>query len=155
MITSAGVVLFRRSAREIEVLLGHMGGPFWARRDQGAWTIPKGECEPGEDERTVALREFREETGYEVPVPVGQLVDLGTFSQSRRKSLRVWAAEGDLDPDTITSNTFQIEWPPGSGRQRAFPEIDRAAWFGLDAARTKVVAGQVAVIDRLRAMLEG
>jgi predicted NUDIX family NTP pyrophosphohydrolase len=148
---SAGVLLYRRGSDGVEVLLGHMGGPFWARKDAGAWTIPKGGCDPGEEPIAAARREFREELGTEVPSH--RLIELGTFEQSRRKMVSVWAAEGDLDEDAIVSTTFPLEWPPRSGRMQQFPEIDRAAWFALDDARTKVITGQIAVLDRLDEVL--
>lgn len=145
--SSAGIVLFRRRRDDVEVLLGHMGGPFWSRKDAGAWTIPKGEFGPDDDPFEAARREFAEELGH--PVPAGPVVDLGEVSQTR-KTVRAWAVEGDLDTSSVVSNTFEIEWPPRSGRTATFPEIDRAEWFDLDTARTKVVAGQVALLDRLR-----
>lgn len=144
---SAGLLLFRRRGASIEVLLGHMGGPFWAGKDAGAWSIPKGECDPEEDPFSVALREFREEIGLDLPAM--EFVDLGPVEQSRAKVVHVWAAEGDLDLRDSVSNTFALEWPKGSGTIRDFPEIDRVAWLDIDTARTKVVRGQVAVLDRL------
>jgi predicted NUDIX family NTP pyrophosphohydrolase len=141
------VLLYRRHGDIVEVLLGHMGGPFWARKDDRAWTIPKGTCGPDEEPFAAAIREFREELG--IDVPSSSFAELGTFEQSRQKLVTVWAAEGDLDATSIVSNTFPLEWPPSSGRLEQFPEIDRAAWFELDAARAKVVWGQVAVLDRL------
>ena len=149
---SAGIVLWRRNGDAIEVLLGHMGGPYWARKDLGAWTIPKGEIDSGEEPLAVALREFQEELG--VPVPAGELVDLDEVRQSGGKIVRAWAVEGDLDPATAVSNTFQLEWPPGSGRMQSFPEIDRVAWFDAPTARTKVVTGQRALIDRVGSRIE-
>jgi predicted NUDIX family NTP pyrophosphohydrolase len=142
------VLLHRRTADgRVEVLLGHMGGPFWARKDDGAWSIPKGEHGADEIPFDVALREFAEELGS--PVPATEFVPLGQVRQGSGKLLTVWAAEGDLDATAATSNTFQLEWPPRSGRIQEFPEIDRAAWFGLDEARVKLVKGQVAFLDRL------
>lgn len=145
---SAGIVLYRRVSwtGEIEVLLGHMGGPFWARKDAGAWSIPKGEYGPDEDPLAAARREFQEELG--LPLPDGDLVDLGEVRQSR-KAVRAWAVEGDLDPATAASNTFEIEWPPRSGKIATFPEIDRYEWFDLPTARTKLVVGQLALLERL------
>ena len=158
---SAGVLLFRRgeapsSGREyasgsVEVLLGHMGGPFWAGRDDGAWSIPKGEHGADEEPRDVALREFAEEMG--TPAPVTDLVPLGEVRQSGGKRLTAWAAEGDLDAVTVVSNTFALEWPPRSGRLQEFPEVDRAAWMPLDEAREKLVRGQVPLLDRLLDLL--
>ena len=146
--TSAGLLLHRRGPDGgIEVLIGHMGGPFWARKDAGAWSIPKGEHGPDEEPRDVALREFAEELG--APAPVTDLVPLGEVRQSGGKRLTVWAAEGDFDAAGAVSNTFSLEWPPRSGRVREFPEIDRAAWTTLDEARVKLVQGQVPLLDRL------
>ena len=146
--TSAGILLYRiGSDGGLEVLLGHMGGPFWARKDDGAWSIPKGEHGPDEEPIAVAKREFEEELGS--PVPTSELVPLGELRVTSGKVLTVWAGEGDLDATTTRSNTFELEWPPRSGRMQEFPEIDRAAWFGLDEARTKLVKGQVAFLDRL------
>jgi len=145
--TSAGIVLYRRLPEGgFEVLLGHMGGPFWARKDAAAWSIPKGEYEPGDDALAAARREFEEELGH--PLPDGQPIDLGEVRQSR-KVVRAWAVEGDLDPATASSNTFEIEWPPGSGKLAAFPEIDRFEWFDPATARTKLVKGQIPLLDRL------
>jgi predicted NUDIX family NTP pyrophosphohydrolase len=146
--TSAGILLYRVRPAGPEVLLGHMGGPFWEKKDDGAWSIPKGEHGPDEDPLAVARREFEEELGS--PVPVEQLVALGALRVTSTKVLAVWAAEGDLDAAAARSNTFELEWPPRSGRVQEFPEIDRAAWFGLGEARTKLVKGQVPFIDRLR-----
>jgi predicted NUDIX family NTP pyrophosphohydrolase len=131
----------------VEVLLGHMGGPFWARKDAAAWSIPKGEYGPGEEPFEVAQREFLEELGS--PVPAESYVPLGELRQSSAKRLTVWAARGDLDVTTAVSNTFSLEWPPGSGRLQEFPEIDRAAWFPVEDARLRLVTGQVPLLDRL------
>jgi len=145
--TSAGLLLYRKKP-DLQVLLGHMGGPFWARKDDGAWSIPKGEYGPGEDPFAVALREFEEELGS--PVPASEFVALGEGRASSGKVLTVWAAEGTFDVATAVSNTFDLEWPPRSGRVQSFPEIDRAAWFDLDEARRKLVTGQLPFLDRLR-----
>lgn len=145
--TSAGVLLYRRRNSGIEVLVGHMGGPFWARKDDAAWSVPKGEYGAGEEPFAVALREFEEELGS--PVPAGDFLPLGEVRQSGAKVLTVWAAEGDLDAAAARSNTFSLEWPPRSGRLQEFPEIDRAAWLPVDEARTKLVRGQVPLLDRL------
>ena len=146
--TSAGIVLYRGCADgTVEVLLGHMGGPYWARKEAGAWTIPKGEVEPGEDLLAVARREFREELG--VSVPSGAITDLGEIRQSSGKTVRAWAVKGDLDATAIVSNTFDLEWPPKSGRIQTFPEIDRAAWFDLESAHSLIVHGQRPLLDRL------
>lgn len=144
---SAGIVLYREVDGRVQVLLGHMGGPFWARKDSGAWTIPKGEYDANEDELAAARREFEEEIG--MPVPATSFVDLGEVRQSGGKVVRAWAADGDLDAATAESNTFEIEWPPKSGRVQTFPELDRVEWFELDTARTKIVAAQRAFLDRL------
>jgi predicted NUDIX family NTP pyrophosphohydrolase len=150
--TSAGLLLYRRHPeRGVEVLVGHMGGPFWARKDAGAWSIPKGEHGLDEEPRDVALREFAEEMG--TPAPVTDLVPLGEVRQSGGKRLTAWAAEGDLDAAAAVSNTFTLEWPPRSGRLQEFPEIDRAAWMPLDEAREKLVRGQVPLLDRLLDLL--
>jgi predicted NUDIX family NTP pyrophosphohydrolase len=145
--TSAGILLWRRGDGGIEVLLGHMGGPFWARKDDGAWSIPKGEHGPDEQPLAVARREFEEELGS--PVPAADLVPLGERRVTSGKLLTVWAAEGDLAAEACRSNTFELEWPPRSGRMQEFPEIDRAAWFGVGEARSKLVKGQVPFLDRL------
>jgi predicted NUDIX family NTP pyrophosphohydrolase len=148
---SAGIVLYRLNDGTIEVLLGHMGGPFWARKDAGAWTIPKGEYEPGDDPLVAARREFREEIG--VPVPATEFVDLGEVRQSGGKLVRAWAARlgdlADLDPASAVSNTFHMEWPPRSGRMQTFPELDRVDWFDLETAATKVVSAQRDFLERL------
>ena len=148
MRTSAGILLYRMAPAGPEVLLGHMGGPFWARKDDGAWSIPKGEHGPDEEPLAVARREFAEELGS--PVPTAALIPLGELRVTSGKALTVWAGEGDLDAAAAVSNTFELEWPPRSGRVQEFPEIDRAAWFGLDEARAKLVKGQVPFLDRLR-----
>jgi predicted NUDIX family NTP pyrophosphohydrolase len=150
---SAGILLYRRRGEAVEVLLVHPGGPFWARRDRGAWSIPKGEVEPGEDPLAVAVREFEEETGR--PPPAAGLLPLGEVRQRGGKLVAAWAAPGDLDPAAVTSNTFTLEWPPGSGRRREFPEVDRAGWFDLATARDKLVAAQAELVDRLAAALAG
>ena len=144
---SAGILLYRVKHGAREVLLVHPGGPFWARRDAGAWSIPKGEYEHGDDPRTGARREFEEETG--AALPPGELIDLGSVKQKGGKVVSAWAAEGDLDADAVRSNTFTMEWPPRSGQEVEFPEIDRAGWFGVDAAREKLVAAQAEFLDRL------
>ena len=148
--TSAGLVLYRRETR-LQVLHGHMGGPFWARKDDGAWSIPKGEYGAGEDAFTAARREFAEELGS-APPQDGYL-ELGEVRQANGKVVTAWAVEGDLDADAIVSNTFDLEWPPRSGRHQSFPEVDRAAWFDLEAARPKLVKGQSEFLDRLAATL--
>lgn len=149
---SAGILLFRRSGGELEVLLGHMGGPFWRRKDGGAWSVPKGLLEPGEDHQTAARREFTEELG--VPVPDGELVALGTEQQRAGKVVTLWAIEADLDVSAVQPGTFEMEWPPKSGRTQSFPEVDRAEWIGIEAGRAKLVDGQRAFLDRLIAAIE-
>ncbi|HYN32461.1 MAG TPA: NUDIX domain-containing protein [Ilumatobacteraceae bacterium] len=148
---SAGIVLYRTTAGPVEVLLGHMGGPYWARRDVGAWTIPKGEYEAGEDPFAAACREFEEEIGRRVPAT--SFVDLGEVRQSGGKVVRAWAAEGDLDPATAVSNTFEMEWPLRSGTMQTFPELDRVAWFDVPSAVVKIVSGQRELVERLVTML--
>jgi predicted NUDIX family NTP pyrophosphohydrolase len=148
---SAGILLYRVRDGGVEVLLGHPGGPFFGRAEAGNWSIPKGEPSPDEVEMEVtARREFEEETGH--PVPAGPLVDLGTVQQKGGKVVYAWAAEGDLDPASATSNTFSFEWPPFSGRIKTYPEIDRVEWFGPEEARRRIKAAQVPLLDRLDAI---
>jgi predicted NUDIX family NTP pyrophosphohydrolase len=149
--TSAGLLLWRRRKGRVEVLLAHPGGPPWAKKDLGHWTIPKGEIEEGEELFAVALREFAEETGH--PAPEGPLVDLGEIRQKSGKVVLGWAAEGDLDAAAAVSNTYDMEWPPRSGRTQSFPEIDRVEWFDLDEARRKLKDAQVPFLERLEAAL--
>jgi predicted NUDIX family NTP pyrophosphohydrolase len=143
---SAGILMYRRPGRGLQVLLVHPGGPFWARKDLGAWSIPKGEYAEGEDPLAVARREFAEELGAE---PAGDFWELGELVQPSRKVVTVWAVEGDFDVAGLKSNTFELEWPPKSGRKAQFPEVDRAEWFAPDQARTKILPGQREFIDRL------
>ncbi|MGA9160339.1 MAG: NUDIX domain-containing protein [Actinomycetota bacterium] len=145
--TSVGILLWRRRKDRLEVLLGHPGGPYFAGKDADHWTVLKGEVEPGEDLVAVARREFAEETGH--PVPDGPLIDLGEIRQKSGKRVLAWAVNGDLDPETAVSNSFEMEWPPRSGRVREFPEIDRVAWFDLGEARMKIKAAQAPFLDRL------
>jgi predicted NUDIX family NTP pyrophosphohydrolase len=150
---SAGLLLFRRKGRakaDVEVLLIHPGGPFWTRRDDGAWSIPKGVIGEGEDPLAAARREFTEETGH---TPEGDAVPLGVVKQPGGKWVRVWAIAGDWDPSLLSSNLFSMEWPPRSGRMQSFPEADRAAWFDLPEARRKILKGQAGFLDRLEALL--
>ncbi|MFE1298047.1 NUDIX domain-containing protein [Streptomyces sp. NPDC058733] len=144
---SAGLLLFRRAPGGPEVLLGHMGGPFFAKKDAGAWTVVKGEYDPDEPAWEAARREFREELG--LAPPDGEAVPLGEVRQSGGKTVTAWAVEADLDPDAVTPGTFVMEWPPRSGRMREFPELDRVAWFALDEARAVIVRAQTAFLDRL------
>ena len=145
---SAGILLHRAGAGGTEVLLVHPGGPYWAKRDHGAWSIPKGEYEDGEDARACALREFAEELGTPAP-DAAELVDLGEVRQKNGKVVTAWALEGDLDAAAIRSNTFSVEWPPRSGRTQEFPEVDRAEWFRLAEARERILPAQAALLDRL------
>jgi len=139
--------MFRKSAEGVEVLLGHMGGPLWARRDAAAWSVPKGEYGPDETAEDAARREFTEELG--LPAPSGRFVPLGEVRQSGGKVVTVWAVEGDLDPASIVPGTFDMEWPKGSGQVRSFPEMDRVAWLDPATAREKIVAAQREFLDRL------
>ncbi len=145
---SAGILLLRERDGEPQVLLVHPGGPFWANKDAGAWSIPKGEYEEGDDPRDCARREFEEELGTPLP-PTTELRELGAVRLRSGKQVTAYAAEGDLDADAITSNTFTMEWPPRSGVRREFPEVDRAGWFGLDEAREKLNPAQAKLLDRL------
>ena len=140
---SAGIVLYRVGDGGLEVLLVHPGGPFWAKKDLGVWSIPKGEYEPDEDPQACALREFEEETGTRLPET--KLIELGAVVQKGGKEVTAWAARGDLDPASIRSTSFTMQWPPRSGREQEFPEIDRAEWF----AREKLVGAQAELLDRL------
>ena len=145
---SAGILLYRRTNGEPEVLLVHPGGPYWEKKDLGAWSIPKGEYDDAEDPRACALREFEEELGARPPE--GELAALGSAKQSGGKVVTAWAIEGDLDPAGARSNTFTLEWPPRSGVMREFPEVDRADWFTLDDARQRINPAQAVFLDRLR-----
>ncbi len=149
---SAGLLMYRRAGGELQVLLAHPGGPFFRHKDEGAWSIPKGEVGPGEDLLAAAVREFGEEIGV---VPTGPFLALTPVKQKGGKLVHAWAFEGDCDPSSISCNTFTIEWPPRSGRHEEFPEIDRAGFFGLDEARRKVNAGQVPLIDELERIVGG
>jgi predicted NUDIX family NTP pyrophosphohydrolase len=144
---SAGLLLYRRRGTDVELLIAHMGGPFWARKDAAAWSVPKGEHEEDEEPLAAARREFAEELGS--PPPSGEPIELGEVRQSGGKRVRVWALEGDLDADAIVPGTFDLEWPPRSGRIQAFPEVDRAAWVDPDTAREKLVKAQVPFVDLL------
>jgi len=148
---SAGLLMYRRNASgDIEVLLAHPGGPFWKNKDAGAWSIPKGEYETPEEPLAAALREWAEETGFAAPPPY---LPLGEIRQKNGKHVIAWAFEGDCDPARLVSNTFEIEWPPKSGRMQSFSEIDRVQWFGLDEARAKINAAQAAFVDKLAKLL--
>jgi predicted NUDIX family NTP pyrophosphohydrolase len=150
---SAGILLFRRRPDGVEVLLGHMGGPFWAGRDSAAWSVPKGEYDADEDAKQAAQREFEEELG--VPVPTADLIDLGSVRQSGGKVVTVWAGEGEIDLDSVVYGTFRVEWPRGSGRFQDFPELDTVEWLDLSDARDKIIAAQQAFLDRLAEHLGG
>ena len=147
---SAGLLLYRRPSGRLEIFLAHPGGPFWHHRDAGAWTIPKGVAEAGEETLAAACREFAEETGVR---PVGPFLPLGSIRQKAGKLVHAWAWEGDADPDQVTSNTMQTEWPRGSGHLLTFPEVDRCAWFDARSARGKINPAQAALIDRLELAL--
>ena len=147
---SAGILPYRPRGG-LEVLLGHPGGPFWSRKDAGVWTIPKGLVHAGEDLLAAALREFKEETGFTAHAP---FIDLQPVKQKSGKTVHAFACEGDFDPQKLKCNTFEIEWPPRSGKRTSFPEIDRIAWFGLDAAREKILAYQRPFLDELERRLE-
>lgn len=148
---SAGLLLFRHPGPALEVLIGHMGGPFWARRDQAAWSIPKGEHGDEEEPLAAAVREFEEELGR--PAPAGPYLSLGEVRQAGGKTVTAWAVEADLDPGTVVPGTFRMEWPRGSGRVQEFPELDRVAWLPLDRAGGKLVAGQRVFLERLATLL--
>jgi predicted NUDIX family NTP pyrophosphohydrolase len=149
---SAGLLLFRRSDGRLEVLLAHPGGPYWVNRDAGAWTIPKGAGNAGEELLVTARREFAEETGLR---PEGPFLPLGSVRQKAGKLVHAWACEGEADPSALVSNTMWAEWPPGSGRRVEFPEVDRCAWFSPEEARAKLNPAQAEFIDRLEAALAG
>jgi predicted NUDIX family NTP pyrophosphohydrolase len=148
---SAGLLMFRIKNGALELLLCHMGGPFWKKKDSGAWTIPKGEYEEGEEPFDTARREFFEETGF---TPEGTFIQLTSLKQSGGKLISAWAFEGDCDVSKLTSNTFEIEWPPHSGKISSFPEIDHAEWFPPDLAREKILKGQIGFIDELCRILK-
>ena len=149
--TSAGLLMFRRGSEGVEVFLVHPGGPFWARKEEGAWSIPKGEYTPGEDPFESARREFQEETGFEAG---GDFIPLTPRKQPSGKIVNAWAFEGDGDASAIKSNTFSMEWPPRSGKKQEFPEVDRAGWFTIQAAKEKILKGQAPFLDELNEILE-
>ena len=148
---SAGILLYRFREGVLEVLLAHPGGPFWAKKDAGAWTIPKGEIGDAEEPLAAARRELREETGLDLD---GEFIALTAVRQKSGKWVHAWALEGDCDPAAIHSNTFSVEWPPKSGKRRDFPEIDRAAWFAIPEARTKILPAQIPLLDELKSLLQ-
>ena len=153
MRVSGGILLYRRTDGDLQVLLAHPGGPYFKDREAGHWTIPKGEPDPDEAMLDAAVREFLEETG--VPLPVGMRLELGSITQKGGKVVHAWAVEGDLDPEVAHSNVFEVEWPPRSGRMQSFPEIDRVAWFDTTEARRRIKEAQALLIDRLEATLAG
>jgi predicted NUDIX family NTP pyrophosphohydrolase len=148
---SAGILLYRFRAGDLAVFLVHPGGPFWRKKDAGAWSLPKGEYKQGDDPLEAAKREFHEETGF--AAPAGEYISLGELRQLGGKLVTAWAAEGDCAAEQIRSNTFPLEWPPKSGRVQQFPEVDRAGWFPLAEARAKILSGQIPFLDRLAARL--
>jgi predicted NUDIX family NTP pyrophosphohydrolase len=150
--TSAGILVYRQEAGGLEVFLVHPGGPFWAKKDLGAWSIPKGEFTADEDPLEAAVREFGEETGTFVK---GDFIPLNPLKQPSGKTVFAWALKGDLDSKAVRSNTFSMEWPPGSGRQEEFPEVDRAGWFPLNLARKKLLKGQIPFLDQLEQLILG
>jgi predicted NUDIX family NTP pyrophosphohydrolase len=147
---SAGILVFKRSTRGVEVFLVHPGGPFWAKKDAGAWSLPKGEYAEDEDPFAAAKREFQEETGLKVE---GSFLPLGTVKQPGGKTITAWSVAAKPDPSLVRSNTFHMEWPPKSGRTQEFPEIDKAAWFSLEEARKKILKGQIDFLERLADVL--
>ena len=149
---SAGLLLYRRRGESLEVFLVHPGGPFWAKKDLGAWSIPKGEYVEGEEALAAARREFEEETGFPAPL---ETLDLGEVKQAGGKIVRAWAAEGDCDPQKLVSNECQVEWPPRSGRMIDIPEVDRAGWFSMEEARQRILKSQEPFIERLEAAMGG
>ncbi|MGH7157027.1 MAG: NUDIX domain-containing protein [Candidatus Saccharimonadales bacterium] len=149
---SAGLIVFRRTSDGPEVLIAHMGSPWWAKKDIGAWSIPKGEIEEGEDALQTAKREFAEELG--LPSPKGEYIQLGVIEQHNNKTVAAWAIEANVDASSIKSNTFKVEWPPKSGKMQDFPEIDRAEWFSLSEAAKRVVRGQAELFERLAKHLD-
>jgi predicted NUDIX family NTP pyrophosphohydrolase len=150
---SAGVLLYRRRGEEVEFLLVHPGGPFWRRKDTGAWSIPKGQVEDEEEPRACAIRELEEELGPAPELDPEELMELGSIRQKAGKLVEAWAAEADFDPATLASNTFSMEWPPRSGGEQEFPEVDRAEWFSLEKAREKILPAQAELLDRLAGKL--
>lgn len=152
---SAGILLFRRGSDATEFLLVHPGGPFWTKKDAGAWSIPKGQIEAEEEPRACAIRELEEELGPAPELDPEQLIELGSIKQRAGKVVEAWAAEADFDPATLASNTFSMEWPPRSGNEQEFPEVDRADWFDLTTAREKILPAQAELLDRLLERLNG
>jgi len=153
MKTSAGLLVYRIRSKRLEVFIAHMGGPLWAKKEKRAWSIPKGEVDPGELPLAAALREFGEETG--MTPPSTELINLGEFQQSVKKRIMIWACEGDLDAKSLISINFSMEWPPGSGDIREFPEVDRGEWFTIKDASERVIKGQIQVLEALETLLAG
>ena len=149
---SAGLLMFRIRDGEIQVFLVHPGGPFWTRKEEGVWSIPKGEVDPGEGELTAAKREFEEETGVR---PEGEFLPLGVIKQKSGKLVQAWAFEGDCNPASVKSNAFQMEWPPHSGKKQEFPEIDRAEFFEIEAAKRKINPAQAPLLEELKRLVSG
>jgi predicted NUDIX family NTP pyrophosphohydrolase len=149
--TSAGLLMYRKREGQLEALLVHLGGPFWKKKESGAWFVPKGEINPGEDELAAAQREFQEETGL---VPVGEFLTLGSVKHKSGKTVTAWAFAGDCDPGSLQSNTFEMEWPPKSGKRAQFPEIDRAEFFTIERAREKMHPAEFELLTRLEQLLE-
>ncbi|MGE0056852.1 MAG: NUDIX domain-containing protein [Dehalococcoidia bacterium] len=147
---SGGLLMYRIRDGELQVLLGHPGGPFWTKKDLGAWSIPKGEIDEGEEPLQTAIREFEEETGFRVD---GMFLPLSEVRQSGGKTVHAWAVEGDIDPATLTSNTFSLEWPPKSGNVAEFPELDRVEWFSIEEAGRRVLKGQLPLLEELRTLI--
>ena len=152
-VTSAGILLFRRAEGAVEVLLVHPGGPFWTRKDAGAWSVPKGQVDEGESLPACALREMEEELGTGLDLSAGDLIELGSVRQKSGKRVHCWAAERDFDPAGLCSNTFTMEWPPHSGTEHEFPEVDKAEWFSPEEAKRKINSAQAEFLDRLLAVL--
>jgi predicted NUDIX family NTP pyrophosphohydrolase len=151
---SAGILLYRRNGGETQFLLVHPGGPFWAKKDAGAWSIPKGQIENGEESRACAIRELGEELGPAPALDPEQLLELGSIRQRAGKLVEAWAAEAEFDPGSLASNTFTLEWPPRSGTEREFPEVDQAEWFDLETARERIIPAQSELLDRLLELLD-
>lgn len=150
---SAGLLLYRIRNEQLELFLAHPGGPYWDKKDDGVWTLPKGLYGADEDPLAAARREFHEEIGTLLDTPDDAFIPLGELKQKGNKIVHAWAVEGDIDADNVTSNTYAIQWPPNSGQRRRYPEVDRAGWFSVDEARLKILGGQAAFIDRLLAAL--
>ncbi len=149
---SAGLLIYRKKSNKIEVFLVHPGGPFWSKKDEGVWSIPKGEYEAGEDPLQAAVREFKEETGFDAPA--GEKIELTRLKQPSGKIVNAWATEGNVESDKIISNTFKMEWPPKSGREQEFPEVDKAGWFEIETAKLKILKGQIGFLKELKKIIQ-